>query len=115
MKPSPLGLLCINRLNYFCYKIRFRGDIRKVSDSAQVHTAQVHTAQVHTAQVHTAQSQTLEECTIVHLYETRPHMLIFRKICGNPKLAYTVWGQTPRRLTLHGVLLASILSMQFSP
>ena len=64
---NPYGPL-INMLQWFLLKVRFRGDIRELSD---------------TAQANTARSKTLKKL----------NMLIFWKICGNPKLANTAWSQ----------------------
>ena len=64
---NPYGPL-INMLKWFLLKVRFCGDIRELSDSAQANTAR---------------RKTLKKL----------NMLIFWKICGNPKLANTAWSQ----------------------
>ena len=64
----------INRLNKFFLTIRFCRDIGEISDFMQANTVR---------------SQTKKKI-ICENSETRPHMLIFRKIVGNPKMANTV-------------------------
>ena len=83
--------LLINRLKWFCWKIRFRGDIHEISDSAQTNTVRSQTVFF---------SQYLGE-TI------RPTCWFFFTKFGNPQL-------TPRRLTaLHINFVFADLSLHW--
>ena len=82
---------------FFCLKWhRFRGDIRILSDSTQANTARSQTLRRHCAELNNLNLQGIL------------NPFIFRNIVDN-FLKIQIW------LTLRGVLLATILSMQASP
>ena len=82
----------INMLNWFFLKIRFRGDIHEISDSAQANTLQ---------------SQTLKKWIYMK------NMLIFRKICGNLMLANTAQSFAGTDFFLYRPLIALIEIITF--
>ena len=101
---NPSGPL-INMLQKFLYKIRFRGDIREISDSAQAYTAQ---------------SQTPCRLTLRGVNKKEEYIQYKKHAYFSKNLRKSKDGQlsaesTSRRLTLRGVLRGTIFSLQTSP
>ena len=92
-------------LQKFLYKIRFRGDIREISDSAQAYTAQ---------------SQTPCRLTLRGVNKKEEYIQYKKHAYFSKNLRKSKDGQlsaesTSRRLTLRGVLRGTIFSLQTSP